>query len=142
MKDVIGLLGLRYEQLASSNVLRGVELPELERIEDRSYLSVLSSGISFVFLDNETVGAIQLHAQDHEDFIGYAEPLPENLSFNMSRAEVRRLLGEPNQHGEEQEVIFLGKKPAWDAFLIDDVKIHLEYNFSESQIQLITITRN
>jgi hypothetical protein len=133
-------LGLSYDQLKTSKEFSDMRLPDIEIIEDQSYLSVFDKGISFVIPDNKTVGAVQLHSPGNEGFVGYANSLPLGLSFNMDRADVRSVLGDPDRSGEEGEVLFLGKKPAWDSFAQQDFRIHIEYNFGQTTIQMITIT--
>ena len=140
MNRLEDLLGLSYDKLASSKEFIGTPIPELEKIEDQSYWSIYERGVSFVLPDNKTIGAVQLHSHGHEGFSGYANALPAGLSFSMNREEVRKLLGEPDRSGEEGEVLFLGKKPAWDSFFEGSFRIHVEYNFGQSALQLITIT--
>lgn len=140
MNGLKDLLGLSYDKLASSKEFIGIRLPDIERIEDQSYLSIHDRGVSFVFPDNRTIGAVQLHSQGHEGFSGYADALPAGLSFNMSREEVQKLLGKPDRSGEEGQVPFLGHKPAWDSFLEGNMRIHVEYDFGQTALQLVTIT--
>jgi hypothetical protein len=130
------LLGFNYDQLATSTEFSDTNLPEIEAIEDQSYLSVFDKGISFVFPDNQIVGAVQLHSHGHEGFVGYANALPLGLSFSMDREGVRKLLGEPDWSGEEGEVLFLGKKPAWDSFSQGNFRVHVEYNFGQTAANL------
>jgi hypothetical protein len=133
------LLGLTYDELASSESFSGIALPALEKIEDQSYLSLNNLGLSFVFPDNNAIKAIQFHSSGHEGFCGYNGALPLALSFSMSREQVREVLGEPDRRGEEGEVLFLGNKPAWDEYLKENHRIHIEYNFGGNALQLISI---
>ncbi len=105
MSSVLDLLGLNYEQLGASEALRGAEIPERERIEDQSYVSIFPKGISFVLPNHMSVGAIQFHAAGHEGFLGYDQSLPFDLDFHMSREAVRQLLGNPNRPKPRSESV-------------------------------------
>lgn len=140
MNDLEGLLGLTYRELIARNSADRGDIPALERIEDQSYVEYHLSGISFVFSDNGVIGAVQLHAVGHEGFAEYGGNLPGGLFFSMNRVQVRNLLGDPDRHGEEERVLLLGVKPAWDSFLLEKIRLHVEYAPGEQAIQLVTIT--
>jgi len=127
MSGPVDLLGLRYNQLTAQPDFRGTAVPPREVIVDQSYVNLENRGISLVLPDNEMVGTVQLHVVGHDDFGGYPDPLPHGLSFDMSRADVLARLGSPDEHGEEADVFLLGRKPAWDAYHRDGVRMHLEY---------------
>lgn len=141
MGNIGALLGMRYDDLPSSPIFSGAAVPPREVVVDQSYVSCPALGLSLVLPDNETVAAIQLHADKHEGFAGFADPLPQGLGFHMSRSEVRATLGVPEKSGEEKEVLLLGKKPAWDSFIVGEVRLHVEYLPGSNGIQLITVTK-
>lgn len=140
MENIESLLGVRYEDLGQMPVLAGVDVPLRETVVDQSYVSFPALGVSLVLPDNETVGAVQLHSNEHEGFAGYAGRLPGQLMFEMNREDARVCLGVPAESGEEREVLLLGMKPAWDSFRLGQIKIHLEYSIGGGPIQLVTIT--
>lgn len=139
MEPIEKLLGATIEELKNAPQLRGLVVPPLKPIEDQSYISMPDAGISMVFPDNRTVDAIQLHAAGHEGYSAYAAALPSGLVFDMSRAQVRDHLGQPDQQGEEKILPLLGKKPAWDSFARDGYRLHVEYNFGATAIQLVSL---
>ncbi|RZF29099.1 hypothetical protein EVC45_14915 [Paraburkholderia sp. UYCP14C] len=141
MGNIEALLGMRYDDLPSSPIFAEVTVPPREVVIDQSYVSCPELGLSLVLPDNEMVGAVHLHADKHEGFAGFASPLPRGLGFHMSRSEVRATLGVPEKSGEEKEVLLLGKKPAWDSFIVGEVRLHVEYLLGINGIQLITLTK-
>jgi hypothetical protein len=115
-------------------------MPEAEAIGDRSYVSLPSQGVSLVLLDNERVGVIQLHGAGHEGFVQFHGDMPGSLAFGMSRGQVRLLRGTPDRHGEMQAIPVLGDKPAWDSFVIDGVRLHVEYSIKDQLVQVVSLT--
>jgi hypothetical protein len=109
-------------------------------IEDRSYVELLSDGVSCVSTDNRTVTAVQVHNAGHEGYSGYAGALPAKLQLWMGRPQVRALLGEPLKSGETSQVFVLGKMPPWDSFVVARLKVHVQYNFECNAIRMITLT--
>lgn len=142
MNGLEDLLGSSYGNLISTSVLSGVKLPSIETIGDQSYLSVISLGLSFVFDDNMEICAIQIHSGGHEGFCRYQDTLPMGLAFDMGQAEIRDVLGKPETSGEEQTVLILGNKPAWDSFLTPHFRLHIEYNFERTALRLVSLIAN
>jgi hypothetical protein len=141
MPGVESMLGLTYGDLPSLELLKNIEIPGPERIEHQSYISMPERGISLFLPDNETVATVQLYSAGSDGFDEYAGKLPEGLRFAMSRSQVRETLGQPDEHGEESEIIFLGKSPPWDVFYRDGLKIHVEYTFGVDAIRLLSVSR-
>jgi hypothetical protein len=140
MENVESLLGIRYADLSTVSVFAGTPVPTREVVVDQSYVSFPKLGISLVLSNNETVSAVQLHTDRHEGFIGFAHALPKGIEFRMNRSAVRAILGTPEKSGEEKEVLLLGKKPAWDSFKVDGIRLHVEYSQGGGGIQLLTFT--
>ena len=140
MDGIESLLGKSYRDLKSSDALRGLDIPERKHCDDdRSYVDIVPGGISLMFPGHETVGVVFLHAPGHEGFAGYGQPLPGGLTFGMGRSDVRSKLGEPDRQGEEGQVFGLGRKGAWDSFLVGSIRLHIEYVLGGGAIQLVTI---
>ena len=138
MNRITDLLGRRYADLRASSIF-GPNMPEAESIGDQSYVSLLEQGVSLVLPDNERVGAIQLHAAGHEGFSQFEGAVPGDIAFAMTRTEVRKQLGEPALYGEKQSIPVLGDKPAWDSYLLDGVRVHIEYTLQGGSVQLISL---
>lgn len=139
MIKIEDLLGHQYTKIKDLDYLTRVKLPSREKIEDRSHISVLNKGISFVLGDHVTIGAIQLHSDGHEGFSAYTGSLPNELDFNMGKSDVRAALGEPEKYGEEKEVAIFGKIPAWDRFSRKGFKLHVEYEFGGKKIRMVSV---
>lgn len=138
MNRITDLLGQRYADLRASSAL-GQGMPEAESIGDQSYVSLPAQGVSLVLLDNDRVGVIQMHGAGHEGFAQFAGDVPGGIAFAMSRSQIRQLLGTPDRHGEKQKVPVLGDKPAWDNYLIDGMRVHVEYTLTGQSVQLISL---
>lgn len=126
------LLGVPLETLAAAITL----------IEGQSYVELRAKGISCVSEDNATVTAVQLHSFGHERYSRYTGVLPCNLEFMMGRSQVRASLGTPQQSGEATAIPILGVKPAWDAFIIDRLRVHIEYTDTCDSIGMVTLTKH
>ncbi|RYF17823.1 MAG: hypothetical protein EOO30_05770 [Comamonadaceae bacterium] len=132
------LLGRRYRDLKAEGVL-GPDMPEPEPMDDRSHVSLIDQGVSFVLPDHVHVGAIQLHAEGHESFAAYRGRIPGSIAFAMSREEVRKKLGEPKKSGEVTKLPILGTKPAWDSYAIGSMHVHIQYTMNASRVQLVSL---
>lgn len=140
MTGVADFLGLTFEQVILSEQLRDIKIPEMEYIGDQGYLSFRSRGLSLVFMSSGIVGVVNIHSQGDGEYNGYVKDLPGDLSFNMSRADVRKLLGLPKKSGEIQDIPILGLQPSWDGFYIEGFAMYVRYSFEENSIERIVIT--
>lgn len=111
---------------------------EVVTIDGRDYLCSVGGGVSIVLSETGAVHTVQFHAEGHEGYAGFPFALPAHLSFSTSRTQARRLLGEPSLSGEAGTLPFLGPKPAWDVFAVDDLRVHVEYDAVERGIQLVS----
>ncbi|MBY4770297.1 hypothetical protein [Burkholderia ambifaria] len=132
---------MKYDDLPSAALFSSYVVPPREVVIDQSYVSCEALGVSLVLPDNETVAAVQLHADRHEGFVGFAGCLPSGLAFDMNRSETRSILGVPEKSGEERELPLLGKKSAWDSFTVGELRLHVEYLPGGNGIQLLTLTK-
>jgi hypothetical protein len=96
--------------------------------------------VSLVLPDSEKVGVIQLHGVGHDGFSQFAGPVPCGIAFAMPRTEIRKRLGKPDLHGEEQSIPVLGVTPAWDSYLLGGVRVHIEYTLQAESVQLISLS--
>lgn len=135
------LLNKHFEELSRVEPLKNINIPEREIIVDRAHLSFHDIGLSLILPDCETVGEIQLHSQGHEGFKGFPWPMPAGVTFDMSRADVRALLGKPEQSGEAGHVFPFGLMPSWDSFLTRSLRIHVEYNLNGICNRLVSLSR-
>lgn len=133
------ILGRNYVELSGIRPFDTIGVPERERIEDQSYIGAPDYGISVVLPDHETVAAVHLFAGTTSEMSRYPYELPEGLTFDMSRKEIRGLLGEPEQQGEESTVPVLGRMPPWDIFARGGHRIHVEYDWGENRLRLVTL---
>jgi hypothetical protein len=143
MEELARLLGLPHSALHAHPFFTNTQIPDMEWIAERGYLSFPDRGISLVCNAASRISAVQLYAEGRtEGFVQWAGPLPKMLSFGTSRSGARLLLGVPIRSGEKQDIPILGPKPAWDSFHADGVVVNLEYRMNpESGIQLISVRK-
>jgi hypothetical protein len=125
--QVEDLIGQRTSAIAGFPPLAGVPTPEPEVIEDRAYLVYPAHGIEVALDEAGLIEQVMLHAEGHESHRGYRGPLPEGLSFMMSREEARHRLGTPERSGEAAVLPVLGASPPWDRFLRAGHLAHVRY---------------
>lgn len=134
------LLGETMDDVGGMEIFRSVSMRNVEKIGDESYLELPLLGISMVLPDGETISAVHLHASGHEGYSEFQGELPAGIVFAMSREEARDRLGNPAQCGDGGRVLLLGPRPAWDAFIVDGQRLHLEYSEDNQSVRLITIS--
>lgn len=141
MKTEIQLLvGKKLSDVEGKEIFQGVVMPEPELIGDESYVELLGLGVSMVLPDGETIATVQLHGEGNEGYSRFSGEIPAGISFAMSRDQVRNLLGFPVQSGDGGHVVLLGHRPAWDAYKIDEQRLHIEYSDDNESIGLITVS--
>lgn len=134
------LVGKKWNDVAISEILSGVPIPEPETIGNESYIELPKIGVSLVLSDGETISAIHLHCKGHEGYSQYTGRTPVDIAFQMSRELVREYLGLPTEHGDGGHIMLLGYRPAWDAFSVNGKRLHIEYAEDSQSIRLMTIS--
>jgi hypothetical protein len=112
---------------------------EVEVMGESNYLNARDAGISFALNKQLKIDAIFLYADGVEDFKQYQEDLPGGLSFDMSRAQVRKVLGEPSFSGEAGGTGIMAIKFSFDRYESDTNYIRFEYTEKDKQIRLVTM---
>jgi hypothetical protein len=134
------LVGKKWRDVAISEALNGMPIPEPEAIGDESYIELPEAGVSMVLPDGETISAIHLHCEGHEGYSEYTGTTPADIAFDMSRETVREYLGLPMEHGDGGHIMLLGDRPAWDAFNVNGKRLHIEYAEDSYSIRLMTVS--
>lgn len=110
-----------------------------ESIEGRTYGGAPKAGLSLVVGDDGRIRTVHLHAAGHEGYASYVGVMPCGLRFEMSRADVRSILGSPTAFGEPRPIEHYGEGPAWDRFSMGTAQIHVEYRGDQRAIRLVTL---
>lgn len=113
-------------------------------------------GLDFIFTDGRTVHgqddsllgdylltAVNLYSEEEgdEEYRGYRNKLPHGLYFSDSRSDVHAKLGKPKKSGGGGKVN--GKAlPFWDRYQFENHSVHIKYDGSARQINLITLLTN
>lgn len=134
------LVGQNINDVHDMGIFRNVAMLDVEKIGDESYLQLPLLGISVVLPDRETISVVHLHASGHEGYSEFQGELPAGIVFAISREEARARLGNPAQCGDGGRVPLLGPRPAWDAYIVDGQRLHLEYAGDNQSIRLVTIS--
>lgn len=112
---------------------------KVEIMGESNYLNARDAGISFALSKKLMVDAIFLYADGVENFRQYQEALPGGLSFDMSRARVHELLGEPSFSGEAGGEGIMAIEFSFDRYESDPHYIRFNYTKNDEQIRLVTI---
>ena len=114
---------------------------ELETIGGTGYGDAPRSGLSFVVGEDGRVEAVHLYADGHQGYDGYVGVIPSGIRFDMSRGQVRTVLGSPGVSLERRRFEGQGDYPAYDLFDLGGAYMHLEYAPDLGSIQLITLMK-
>ena len=136
--DLVELLGTSTAELASHPAFLGRRLA-VERFDERLHVEAPESGFEVVDHGDGLIGTIHLHCRPGDGFAAFAGELPCGLAPTMTRAEVRRLLGEPEWSGEALTFAALGSMPPWDRFVLDEGYVHVSYSDDDSGLSLVTV---
>ena len=78
-------------------------------------------------------------AEKEPDYSRYSGSLLAGLSFESSRAEVRRALGAPERCGDGGSAIFGIEHRPWDRFIYEGRKVHFEYRDPCDAILMVSV---
>jgi hypothetical protein len=112
---------------------------EVEIMGESPYLNARDAGISFALNKKLKIEAIFLYADKVEDFKQYQDVLPGGLTFEMSRAQVRKALGGPSMSGEVGNPGIFAIEFSFDRYESDSTYLRLEYAGQDKYIRLITM---
>jgi hypothetical protein len=112
---------------------------EPEVMGESNYLNARDAGISFALDKKSKVESIFLYSDGVEDFKQYSEELPGEILFEMSRAQIRKALGEPGFSGEAGGVGLMAIDFSFDRYESDIHYIRFEYAEKDAHIRLVTI---
>lgn len=112
---------------------------EVEVMGESNYLNARDAGISFALSKKLKVDAIFLYADQVEDFQQYQGDLPGGFSFDTSRAQVKKALGEPSFSGEAGGEGIMAIEFSFDRYESDTHYIRFQYTENDTQIRLVTI---
>jgi hypothetical protein len=138
--DALTFLDESLDVVASSPDLVGDSFV-VEVIDRRTYGEAPRSGLSFIVDDDGRIRTVHLHAEGHEGHAAYLGVIPLGVRFDMSRAEVRSVLGSPTASGEAHQIEGYGEGPAWDLFDLAGAQMHVEYAKDQRSIRLVTLSR-
>ena len=123
-------VGRSVEDIITGPALLG-SLSEPEDIEGETYFGAWARGVSFVAADGR-ITTVHVHVQPDPLYGAFRGDLPSGLRPDMTRADVRILLGTPEGSGEQTTIPVLGAKGAWDRFPSHGLLLHVGYRLENS----------
>jgi hypothetical protein len=134
---VFGYPGQPWNQVDIYSTMFNSAEPEV--MGESKYLNARDAGISFALNKKLKIESIFLYADGVEDFKQYVEELPGGISFDMSRSQVRKALGEPSFSAEVGGIGLMAIDFSFDRYESDTHYIRFEYTENNAHIRLVTI---
>lgn len=104
------------------------------------YIEFPDRGFAIVIDWNDVCSCVQLFGADKDpSYQQYAGPLPEGLTFNSSRIDVREALGAPVESRDSDSRIFELQILPWDWFDYLGQKVHFEYGETLDSVRMVSI---
>jgi hypothetical protein len=132
--DYLGQLGRKVDIYPTT-----FKSAEVEIMGESPYLNARDAGISFALNKKLKVEAIFLYADNVEGFKQYQDILPGGLLFEMSRAQVRKALGDPSMSGEAGGTGIFSIEFSFDRYESDSNYLRFEYTAKDEHIRLVTM---
>ena len=102
------------------------------------YIEVKNHGFCLYF-DACNLASIFLYSSKKDSsYSNYAFPLPSGLSFDQSKSDVFRILGNPSDSGGGKKGFF-GQIPEWYKYNKGDYSLHLEFSGVDSTLNMVTL---
>jgi hypothetical protein len=135
--DFASALGRQYADLLAYGTLptKG----HAESIGGRQYITFGSEGVSFVLDELGMVCAVQFYGRESREVARFKDPLPQGISFDMTKVEARAALGSPSASKDAANLTFIGNVPSWDKWVKPGLVLHAEYDFDEGSIRLVSL---
>ncbi|GEM_PF-6421391 len=99
----------------------------LDNVENTFYLTNPKKGIELVISEEKLVTTIHLFSGQENGYSLFNEKMPFNLSFSMSKEDLRKLFGKPNRVGGGHNALYLGYVDPWEKFYLSPYTIHVVY---------------
>ncbi len=113
--------------------------PAIETIEGRTYYEFFENGLGLQFDDGNRLISIQLFSEGLDSYREYSEPFENGMSFEMSKGDIKKLLGRPTNTGGGENIPVLGPRLPWVLFVYEDHALHIQFSIERDSIQLITL---
>lgn len=106
---------------------------------ESAYLNAREAGIQLALSKKHKINAIHLYSGCLEGFSCYQGPLPLDIGFNTTRAQIREKLGLPAMSGEHGGVGIMTLEHAFDRYESDAYYIRFQFVAGEVGVRLITL---
>lgn len=98
-----------------------------------------SDGIEIVVGRDARVSGVFLIVVPDGEYARYTGTFPDGVSESSNRAEVRRILGEPDRAIEVQNVMVLGPQPASDIYRFGEAAINFRFGGPQGQLSEMSV---
>ena len=142
MDTYIEFMGKEYSIIKYSELFikhfRGIEI---RGDSDRFSIVNEDDGIDIIFSDRLICQAIHFFSGNYGKGNKFCGQLPMDLSFHQTRNEVNVKYGTPSYKGggDGEANIFFGMIPSWDKYVFEKYTVHIQYNKTGMNIDLITL---
>ena len=109
------------------------------RLAGRTHVDARQLGLGFVHEADGRINTTFLYAENFQSASECVLELPFGLEFGLTRAEVREVMGSPVESGGGSTSQGCERAKEWDAYLVDEVRIHFEFSLDDSGIDLVTL---
>jgi hypothetical protein len=125
----------------SETLLKLIGEHEVWEDDGDTFYTGKTSGVEVLLDADGTVHAIFLFGPTAGGDSQYTGEVQPGLSFNLSRKQVRTIMGEPRESGEAE--IYLGEKIfSWDKYRREGYSLHIEYADDERCVRQFTLGRS
>lgn len=98
-----------------------------DNIDDTFYLTNSDKGIELVISEEKLVTTIHLFSGEDGEYGPFNDDMPFNLSFSMSKEDLRKFFGNPERTGGGHNALYIGYVDPWEKFYLNPYTIHVVY---------------
>ena len=103
------------------------------------YIEQPDRGLAIVVDWSDICSCVQFFGADNNPgYYEYVGSLPNGLTFQSSRAEVREVMGTPTEHRDESGFLAELRIRPWDWFTHEGLKVHFEYSDGCDRIRMVS----
>ena len=136
LQPLIELLGLAETSPSFAEAAARLGLVP-DRDEDRTDWESPTLGISLVATDS-IIDTVFLCGGD-DTYARYTGELPDGLSFDSTRLDIRAALGQPDKEGGPMQVCEGVENAGWDRYHAGSFFLHFTYAETTGTVELITL---
>ena len=134
------LLGRKSKTVAAVLASTFDESPTINDVDDELRIEFPTTGIEFLFSPEDKLHTVFFFAKGDYRSSGFTGNLPCGIDFSTSQRVVREKVGEPNEFSIGGTRTILGVASPWDAFIVENFRLHVRYSEDHQSIKQISIS--